>query len=395
MIALIRKREEARRATLKRLDTLDGFTDAGGTLQKGQQGKPALIFLHAAACTRFSWLAQLDGLSDEYHCIAIDAAGHGAHSGPAWTMDESIALVLAALEANGVRTAVLVGMSLGGYTAMELARRRPELVRGILLSGCTMDFTAATPAHLKKAAIAEDYEAKMLRGRTDLGTDYDNQDYKDAVWDYSIRKPGTTPMNMFHCFVDWDVNCSRYQHGVRCTSAPVLVTVPATEVDGPFHSVDNADMLAARCNGSVEIVDRVGHLWNVEDPDAFSSRLRTFAKNCFAAPPPPPPANVPPAPAVAAPPPPPPAAPPPATRRRNGPAPSWAQDRAAFAARVAELQSELYADDLEPPPAAFEEWTDEELSYFFEHGGSMQSASFAARADVSDMEYEAGRERLW
>ena len=33
---------------------------------------------------------------------------------------------------------------------------------------------------------------------------------------------------------------------------------------------------------SVEVVDKVGHLWHVEDAELFSNAARTFAKDCYA-----------------------------------------------------------------------------------------------------------------
>jgi pimeloyl-ACP methyl ester carboxylesterase len=40
-------------------------------------------------------------------------------------------------EAHG--RALVVGLSLGGYVAMELAHQRPELVAGVVLSGCSIN----------------------------------------------------------------------------------------------------------------------------------------------------------------------------------------------------------------------------------------------------------------
>jgi pimeloyl-ACP methyl ester carboxylesterase len=382
----MKKRQEERRATLTRLSSLQGFSDEGGTLRAGSPGKPAIVFLHPAACTRLAYISQMDALSDEFHCMSVDAAGHGTRAGPAWTMDESVSHVLSVLDAANVDSAIFVGISLGGYTAMELARVRPQLVRGLMLSGCSMDFTGTTPPFLKLESVAEDYETKMLKGRTDLGTDFDSQDFKDAIWDLSIRKPGTTPINMFHCFCDWDLHCARYQHGIQCTMAPVLVAVPQTEVHGALHTLKNAEELAARSPGdaTVEVVPNVGHLWNVEDAELFNKATRDFARKCFAMPPPSLPSNAPAPcerrePGKAAPP----VAPTPPgawasdgqapkaklSVARPGPVPYWAFEQAAFDERVRELQEEFFAEDITPPDEAFATWTDAELAQFFEQGG--------------------------
>ena len=57
-------------------------------------------------------------------------------------MDASVERIAVLIEQRCVGgVALLAGISLGGYTSMELARRRPHLVRGMLLSGCTADLT--------------------------------------------------------------------------------------------------------------------------------------------------------------------------------------------------------------------------------------------------------------
>eukprot|EP00966_Prymnesium_polylepis_P242393 5605594-Prymnesium_polylepis.1 len=78
---LLRQARARQAKHLERMRTLDGFTDADGVLQIGSRGKPVVVFLHAAACTRFSFLPQMDELRDVFHCISIDAEGHGSLAG--------------------------------------------------------------------------------------------------------------------------------------------------------------------------------------------------------------------------------------------------------------------------------------------------------------------------
>jgi len=81
-----------------------------------------------------SWVNQLQSRPGGLRMIAVDLPGHG-ESDPATgagveQYEAVIADFLVALECGPV---VVVGHSLGGSIAIELAARRPELVRGLVL----------------------------------------------------------------------------------------------------------------------------------------------------------------------------------------------------------------------------------------------------------------------
>lgn len=81
----------------------------------------------------------MDDLRDTYRVVAVDLPAHGRMADRPFTIrDASDELALAIEEAAGGH-AVVVGLSLGGYVAMDLAARRPQLVRGLVLSGATTE----------------------------------------------------------------------------------------------------------------------------------------------------------------------------------------------------------------------------------------------------------------
>ena len=100
---------------------------------------PPIVFVHATRLSRAMWRPQMDDLRDTYRVIALDLPGHGALADrPFTTATAAAAVERAIVEAAGGR-AVVVGLSLGGYVAMDLAARRPELVRALVLSGATTE----------------------------------------------------------------------------------------------------------------------------------------------------------------------------------------------------------------------------------------------------------------
>jgi pimeloyl-ACP methyl ester carboxylesterase len=88
---------------------------------------------------RSVWSPQIDRLAGRYCCISVDLPGHGSRRGHGFDLDAAAADVADAIERGGRGRAVLVGLSLGGYTAMTVAARYPQMVRGLVVAGSTRE----------------------------------------------------------------------------------------------------------------------------------------------------------------------------------------------------------------------------------------------------------------
>ncbi|GAA0627469.1 alpha/beta hydrolase [Brevundimonas kwangchunensis] len=88
------------------------------------------------------WYPLMEALADRYHLIWFDNRGTGQSGSPRRTsVAEMAADALAVLDAAGVQTAHVYGVSMGGGIALEFGRVYPERTRSLIL-GCTM---AKTP----------------------------------------------------------------------------------------------------------------------------------------------------------------------------------------------------------------------------------------------------------
>ena len=121
----------------------------------GPVGAPAIVFLHGTRLTRSAWAAQLDGLGGEFRAIALDLPGHGSRAAEPFTLEGAAAVVGAAIaeHAAGGR-AIVVGLSLGGYVAMELAATDPDRVRGLVLAGATAEPVGIRSVPYRALAVA-------------------------------------------------------------------------------------------------------------------------------------------------------------------------------------------------------------------------------------------------
>jgi pimeloyl-ACP methyl ester carboxylesterase len=111
-------------------------------------GSPVLILLHGAGLNRHMWDAMRRHLDPGLRVIALDLPGHGARRAEVYTLEAATATVVAAARAVAPAPVVLVGDSLGGYTAMAAAGALPRAqLAGLVLAGCSSNF--GTAARLK------------------------------------------------------------------------------------------------------------------------------------------------------------------------------------------------------------------------------------------------------
>ncbi len=95
---------------------------------------PALLLLHAGIADSRMWEPQLQAFATDHRVLRFDARGFGRSASPAGPfrpLDDALAV----LDAAGAETALLVGSSMGGATAIDLAIAAPERVQALIAVG--------------------------------------------------------------------------------------------------------------------------------------------------------------------------------------------------------------------------------------------------------------------
>lgn len=120
-----------------------------------------VVFLHGGGQNAHTWDTVILGLGEP--ALAVDLPGHG-HS--AWREDgdygpklnaDAVAPVIAELAADAD---LVVGMSLGGLTAMRLAVTHPDLVRRLVM----VDVTPSAPERHEQMTRAQMGAVALVRG---------------------------------------------------------------------------------------------------------------------------------------------------------------------------------------------------------------------------------------
>ena len=104
----------------------------------GPPGDRAVVLLHGYSASIEWWEKVAPALAAHERVIAIDLVGHGGSEAPTdavpYHADGQADAVYRALEELGVKQAVLVGHSMGGKVAAELAASHPEMVERVVVS---------------------------------------------------------------------------------------------------------------------------------------------------------------------------------------------------------------------------------------------------------------------
>lgn len=125
------------------------YEDSGGSA-------PALLFSHGFLLDHAMFAPQVEALCGDFRCITLDARGHGmSECHGAFDYWDSADDCAALLDHLGVESAVLVGMSQGGFTSLRAALAHPRRVRAlVLIDTAAAAFDAATLAGYRETQRA-------------------------------------------------------------------------------------------------------------------------------------------------------------------------------------------------------------------------------------------------
>jgi 3-oxoadipate enol-lactonase len=108
---------------------------------------PPLLLIHGLGYARWGWEPVLPGLAERFDVLLFDNRGIGESDAPPgpYTVAEMAADAVQVLDEAGVERAHVVGTSLGGMIAQELALSSPERVDRLVLAGTTPGGPRAYP----------------------------------------------------------------------------------------------------------------------------------------------------------------------------------------------------------------------------------------------------------
>lgn len=127
------------------------------TVRRHRTGSgPAIVLLHCLGVDHHLWDHAVAALSGTHTMLRYDFAGH--HETPVpdapYTVEHLSEQLRAVLDAEGVRSATVVGISLGGLVAQHFAASNPGRTDGLVLCDTTPRYTDASRANWGVRAAA-------------------------------------------------------------------------------------------------------------------------------------------------------------------------------------------------------------------------------------------------
>lgn len=247
-----------------------------------EDGEP-LLLVHGLGSSCRDWQHQLDAFTapsvKPYRVITCDLRGHGRSPRPKrrYHLDDLVADIEALLVHLDLQRVHLLGISMGAIVTLELAARRPDLVRSLVLVSCP----PALPLHdfrtrriylqrrllitlLGMPAVAWVLARRLFPGpeQADLRRQFRRRWRTNDRWSY---------LRCVHALMGW-------QPPEDLGHVDCLVL--AISGDRDYWTPAQQEALIRRLpRGRLEVMSDAGHAGHIERPDVFNQLVLDFLEN--------------------------------------------------------------------------------------------------------------------
>jgi 3-oxoadipate enol-lactonase len=254
----------------------------------GDGTREAVVLLNGLAMSTRAWYGFLPLLLDDYDVLLYDYLGQGESSKPdaPYSITRIAQYLTAIMDELGVEKIHSMGISYGGFIALEHARQFHRRLHTLTLSGII----------LSREELFEQYEAISLRfyrespERFDLYTEYMYEKIFGEPFVRRVTRAGLEPMRQrfneryrddVHCLIRLTEAQEEYfgeldnrMPEYRAVTTPVLI-MPG-EQDRAIPLWAQKKMLDVFPNSRWELIPEAGHVVYLERPDVFFPTLKAF-----------------------------------------------------------------------------------------------------------------------
>lgn len=262
-----------------------GFMDIN-TLYVQTQGSfrnEAILFLHAFPMTSDMWKEQMNVFSKTHYTLAPDLPGFGKGGLPshAITFEHYVDSIVNFLKESGIKRSIWCGLSMGGYLALKLYERAPELCCGLILANTK--------------APADDNEAKDKRWVTIKNLHSHRAEFTEKQWQAMMSKESLENKKLKLCFheiagksSEEGLSAGLVSLATRNDSTDILsnIHVPTMIIAGEEDKVIPLSELKFLhdniTDSKFHIIKGAGHLSNMEKPEEFNKLIAEYLTDLHA-----------------------------------------------------------------------------------------------------------------
>lgn len=238
---------------------------------------PVLLLVHGFPLDRSMWEHQLEGLSDIRRVVAVDLRGRGKsplEKMEGSTINDYADDVAETVDALGVESVDLAGLSMGGYVVFAVRRRHRDKVRSIVLidTKAEDDSPEAKEAREKTAAqITEQGTGPLVEGLL-----------PKILAEGASEELKAVTRKMFENTPPKAAAADALAMRDRLDSTPDLakINVPSLVLHGEQDQImplESAKEMAGKILGAKLVpVPGAGHLSPLENPGAVNAAIREF-----------------------------------------------------------------------------------------------------------------------
>jgi 3-oxoadipate enol-lactonase len=244
---------------------------------QGSFSNRALVLLHAFPLTSEMWNTQMKYFSESYYTLAPDLPGFGKGTLPdhAFTFEHYVDMVYNFLKETGLKKSVWCGLSMGGYLALRLYEKAPELCSGLILCNTKSD--------------ADDNATKLKRWATIKNLHFHQPEFIEQQWRALVGESSQKKMELKK---DLELMITENSEEAICSGlvamasrtdttemlskikVPTLILAGAEDQVIPVSEVEK--MAKAIPGSKLVILKKTGHLSNLENSEEFNAAVTEF-----------------------------------------------------------------------------------------------------------------------
>lgn len=245
------------------------------------KGDRCVVLLHGYLESLLVWEDFVPLLYKQVRVITLDLPGHGISvvAGGEHTMEWLADTVAEGLRALDVERCTVVGHSMGGYVALALCERHPELLEGLVLLSSTPNADTEEKAanRLREIALVEAGKKDAL-ARVAPAAGFAEQNrtrMKDCIEDLTEQVFVTEDEGIVALLRGMIARRDRNEL-LRTTRVPVLFILGRKDPYIPFEAAEA--MVAAHPEAQVVWLEESGHMGFLEEPEAAAAAIRSFVE---------------------------------------------------------------------------------------------------------------------